>query len=575
MALLKHPLTHSGEGRGNHLLWTRDLELWMRRKAVTYPEAVSLMAWGETHARDVQDWVAWIVALFCDQMQGHPSDMSEFLEGHVSLAARIAQGHAGDQEGSGGLWQEAAGRDAARLIAELREHASVAGAMSASDYADLFGAVLARQEVRDRDTGHPHILIWGTLEARVQGADLVILGGLNEGSWPEAPSPDPWLNRKMRHDAGLLLPERRIGLSAHDFQQAIGAPEVWITRAIRSDEAETVPSRWINRLSNLLGGLPQNFGPDALDQMRMRGQIWLDQLRSLETFPMVPAATRPSPIPPASARPRQMSVTEIKRLIRDPYAIYAKHVLRLRPLDPLMRTPDALLRGIIVHEVLERLIRDSVAADAPVTRAQLMAISESVLAQNVPWATARALWKARIERVADHIVRGEARRRAIAKPIEFEATTNRQVDGLDFTLTAKADRIDRTHDGDLIIYDYKTGTPPSKDEQTYFDKQLLLEAAMAEENGFQKQNIDPAKVADAIYIGLGNTPRDQAAPLLDNPTSKVWEEFTTLVEHYLKDDKGFTARRAVQSDRDEGNYDQLARFGEWDATDTPTPENLT
>jgi inactivated superfamily I helicase len=147
--------------------------------------------------------------------------------------------------------------------------------MSAADFADLLGALLARGEVRDRDAPHPDIMIWGTLEARVQGADLVILGGLNEGTWPEAAKPDPWLNRKMRHDAGLLMPDRRIGLSAHDFQQAIAAPEVWLTRAIRSDDAQTVPSRWINRVTNMLSGLPETGGTEALDDMETRGKTWL------------------------------------------------------------------------------------------------------------------------------------------------------------------------------------------------------------------------------------------------------------------------------------------------------------
>mmetsp|Transcript_20432 Transcript_20432/g.32987 ORF Transcript_20432/g.32987 Transcript_20432/m.32987 type:complete len:277 (-) Transcript_20432:5-835(-) len=275
---------------------------------------------------------------------------------------------------------------------------------------------------------------------------------------------------------------------------------------------------------------------------------------------MVPAAPRPSPSPPKQARPRQLSVTEIKRLIRDPYAIYAKHVLRLRPLDPLMRTPDALLRGIIVHEILETLIKSSVADQTPVTRDQILTVSETVLAKNVPWATARALWQARLDRVADHIVHGEEQRRKRGEPLAFEIEAHGTIPELGFRLTAKADRVDRTETGALILYDYKTGAPPSKDEQTYFDKQLLLEAAMAEQGGFT--NIDPSDVADAIYIGLGSTPKDQPAPLLETPPTKVWEEFIALIEHYLADGKGFTSRRAMRSERDESDYDQLARFGE-------------
>lgn len=569
LTLLKHPLTHSGKNRGDHLRYTRDLELWIRRNGVTYPEAETLQAWASVRSEDMSAWMAWVTACFCNA-QRTERDMANLLADHLTLSEKIAQG---DGDGSGGLWDQAAGRSASRLLSEVKDHAQVVGTITSADYAELFGALLSRAEVRDRDAGHPNLLIWGTLEARVQGADLVILGGLNEGSWPEAPSPDPWLNRKLRHDAGLLLPERRIGLSAHDFQQAIGAPEVWITRSVRSDEAETVPSRWVNRLTNLLSGLPKQNGPDALTAMQSRGETWLSYVRAMETVPMVPAAARPSPTPPPEARPRQLSVTEIKRLIRDPYAIYAKHVLRLRPLDPLMRTPDALLRGIIVHEILERLIKTSKDEDTPVTREQVVTVSETVLAQNVPWATTRALWQARIDRVADHIAHGEKKRRAKGEPLAFEIEAHGTIPDMGFRLTAKADRIDRTGTGALILYDYKTGAPPSKDEQTYFDKQLLLEAAMAEQGGFK--DIDPSNVADAIYIGLGTSPKDQPAPLLETPPSKVWEEFISLIEHYVADGKGFTSRRAMRTERDESDYDQLARFGEWDATDEPTPETLS
>ncbi|WP_412551321.1 double-strand break repair protein AddB [Shimia sp. MIT910701] len=569
LTLLKHPLTHSGENRGDHLRFTRDLELWIRRNGIAYPESEKLQAWAAARNEEISAWMAWVTACFC-AAERTQMDMAALLNDHLALSERIAQGAV---EGSGGLWDQAAGRSAHRLVSEVKEHAQVVGLIAPTDYADLFGALLSRAEVRDRDAGHPNILIWGTLEARVQGADLVILGGLNEGSWPEAPSPDPWLNRKLRHDAGLLLPERRIGLSAHDFQQAIGAPEVWITRSVRSDEAETVPSRWVNRLVNLLSGLPDQNGPDALENMKARGDTWLSFVRTMETVPMLPAAPRPSPTPPPEARPRQLSVTEIKRLIRDPYAIYAKHVLRLRPLDPLMRTPDALLRGIIVHEILETLIKTSVVDQTPVTRDQILAISKTVLTQNVPWATARALWQARLDRVADHIVHGEEKRRARAEPLAFEIQAEGTIPELGFRLTAKADRVDRTETGALILYDYKTGAPPSKDEQTYFDKQLLLEAAMAEQGGFK--DIDPSDVADAIYIGLGTSPKDQPAPLLETPPTKVWEEFIALIEHYLADGKGFTSRRAMRTERDESDYDQLARFGEWDATDEPTPEALS
>ncbi|MDV4144674.1 double-strand break repair protein AddB [Shimia sp. FJ5] len=571
LTLLKHPLCNSSQSRNDHLLRTRALELWVRRKGVAYPDSETLRAWGEGRDQEDRDWLEWLLSHLVHLEDSGEQAFSDRLERHITVSEALAQGPT--EHGCGALWEKAAGRKAAEIVADLRENAKFAGPITASDYDDLFGAVLSRGEVRDRDAPHPKILIWGTLEARVQGAELVILGGLNEGSWPEALTPDPWLNRKMRHDAGLLLPERKIGLSAHDFEQAIAAPEVWLTRSIRSDEAETVPSRWINRLTNLLEGLPKQGGPAALKKMRERGERWLSYLAELEHVDPIDAEKRPSPRPPSAARPKSLSVTEIKTLIRDPYAIYAKHVLRLKPLDSLMKTPDAILRGIAIHDILETFVRDATQDPTKLNRAHLMSVTEDVLSRDVPWATARTLYRARLERVADHVIEGEKTRRTKGKPIAYEREASVEIPIPPMRLVGKADRIDRIKDGRLVIYDYKSGKPPSAKEQEYFDKQLLLEAAMAERGGFR--DIDPAEVAEAIYIGLSNDPKDEAAPLEKTPAAQVWEEFIALMAHYADRDTGFTSRRAFQSEKDVGRYDQLARFGEWDATDAPEPEDMS
>lgn len=570
LTLLKHPLCHSGENRNTHLLLTRELELFIRRNGLTYPEAEKLLAWAEDRKLDgAAEWASWLVQCFFGKHVSGPNPLSGLLDRHITLAEKIA---AGREEGSGGLWEEKAGREARSAVTALKENAHVGGDLSAHDYADLFGAVLSRHEVRDRDAPYGTILIWGTLEARVHGADMLILGGLNEGSWPESPPPDPWLSRRMRDAAGLLLPERRIGLAAHDFQQAAAVSEVWLSRSLKSDEAETVPSRWINRLTNLMDGLPEQGGVEALDGMRERGQFWLSRLRAFEAVAPATPASRPSPRPPVAHRPKRLSVTEIKRLIRDPYAIFAKHVLGLRPLDPLMKTPDFLLRGIVVHEILELFVKDVTNDRSLLTSAHLASITETILAQNVPWPAARLLWQARVEKVSDWFIKTEALRLGKALPAGFEIRGKVEIENLGFTLTAMADRVDRDGAGAYHIYDYKTGSPPSADEQKFFDKQLLLEAAMAEQGAFE--GLDPSDVAQAIYIGLGGIPKEAPSPLDTEPVTKVWSEFTALIASYMDETKGFTARRAPRSEKDENDYDQLARFGEWSGADEPAAEDM-
>ncbi|WP_170426359.1 double-strand break repair protein AddB [Ruegeria arenilitoris] len=569
LTLLKHPLCHDGGERGAHLLHTRDLELDLRRHGPPFPDSASLTAFA-IRKEVPEGWVQWVVTHFCDQQVLGQRPLSDWVFALRKLAEAISAGSKGE---TGTLWDKNAGQKALAVLTGLEEEAQHGGSMTAHDFADLLGALLAGEEVRDRDAPHPHIMIWGTLEARVQGADLLILGGLNEGSWPEAAAPDPWLNRQMRDKAGLLLPERRIGLSAHDFQQAIGAPEVWLTRATRSDDAETVPSRWLNRLTNLLQGLPGQGGKDALSAMRARGRQWLRWSEQLEAAPHIEPAPRPSPRPPVTSRPNRLSVTEIKRLIRDPYAIYAKHVLRLKPLDPLVQAPDALLRGIVVHEVLEHFIKDSVLDSALLTRENFLKRAETLLDQHVAWPTARKLWLARLERIADDFLSAETARRGDGGPVAFEAAMKLVLSPLDFTISGRADRIDRNSRGALRIVDYKTGTPPTESQQSKFDKQLLIEAMMAEQGGIE--GFDPFPVAEAVFIGMGGSYKEVPAPLAKEPPDKVLAELKELISAYLEPDQGFSSRRMLHKDTDIGDYDHLARFGEWDRTDDTTPEDLT
>lgn len=370
-----------------------------------------------------------------------------------------------------------------------------------------------------------------------------------------------------------MLPERKIGLSAHDFQQAVTAtPTVWITRAIRSDDAQTVPSRWLNRLTNLLQGLNDEGGKAALDAMKQRGRDALALAEAFETVAPTPSARRPAPIPPVAARPKELSVTRIEKLIRDPYAIYADKILRLRPLDPLMKLPDARLRGEVLHDVLEHAIKDTLEDPDALTPAYLTQKTVSVLEESVPWGEARALWFARMARIAAWFVETEAGRRALARPSAFEEMAKACVDPHDFTLTAKADRIDIDASGGLHIYDYKTGAPPSAKAQKAFEKQLLLEAALAERAGFG--NLAPGPVARAVFIGLTGDPREVLAPLDEVPTGQTWAELSDLVARYLDPGQGYLSRRAMKTKDMAGDYDQLARFGEWDITDEADPERV-
>lgn len=571
LVLLKHPLTASSMNRGEHLLLTRELELRLRDKGPAFPTGADLLEWASVQRHEMALGWATSIAGALDSLEG-AGQMP--LATHVArlrrVAERLARGPAA--EGSGGLWDQAAGREALSFMADLEAEAGHGSdRMTSAEFRDLFDGLISAREVRDAPVVHPLISIWGTIEARVQGADLVIVGGLNDGIWPALPAQDPWLNRKMRHQAGLLLPERRIGLAAHDFQQAIAAPQVVISRALRNAEAETVPSRWLNRLTYLLAGLPGRQGPEALALMRARGAVWLARAGAMDRpgggdDPGLLAAPRPAPCPPIAARPDALSLTRIETLIRDPYAIFAEKVLRLRPLKPLRQAPDARDRGTVVHKVLERFVRERPAGETPAeARRRLMALTTAELADQVPWPAARIQWKARMERAADHFLSVD--RRAGEETVVLEERGELILAGLGFRLYGIPDRIDVLPDGRLHLIDYKTGTAPTARQIESFSKQLHLAALLAAEGAFGALGL--AEVARITYVGLGGDGGETTAEITPAVQEATRKGLDRLLRPYKTRGQGYTSRRAVFSEHFSGDYDHLARYGEWEMTDLP------
>ncbi len=577
LALLKNQVTATGASHGDSLRHIRDLELRLRRHGPVFPEAGMLRDWGmrgDDGRRVWAEWLAHALELIGDaHADKAPRPVPARLDAHLALAEWLAAGPGGSAAESR-LWADAAGRAAHSAMRQLADHADRAQPMGARDYADLIDSQLSGHAVRARDRGHPLIRACGTREARTEAnlsdGALVILAGLNEGGWPQALPPDPWLSRAMRLQAGLTLPERQIGLSAHDFQQAIAAPLVVLSRARRDADAETIPSRWLNRMTNLMSGLPDRAGPEALQAMRKRGFHWLQIARQLAQprFQLDPAP-RPAPVPPAPAFDA-ISVPQVKTRIRDPYAIYASKVLRLRPLDPLRPEPDAALRGQVLHKVAERLLTPPPAPDTPpeLLLARFLDITRHVLDEEVPWPAARAFWQARMERIARRIAGDEAVRLQTGQPLIVESTHRLPVPGLGLSLTAKPDRIDRLEGGAMAhVYDYKSGKPPTDREMEHFDKQLMLEAAMVARGAFP--TLGPVAVRGVSYIQLGGDGETHDRKFSAEAAEETWQKFVVLAAHYLQRGRGFTARRAMQKAGDASDYDHLSRYGEWGAGDPP------
>ncbi|MCG8595929.1 MAG: PD-(D/E)XK nuclease family protein, partial [Kiloniellales bacterium] len=329
---------------------------------------------------DLEAWWAGLSEILKPLEQAFEVDaqpLGDLLTAHITVAESLAASDA--EPGIERLWREESGEALAAFLEELQQ-GPAPGSIEPHHYPALLDVAMAGQVVRPRYGTHPRLAILGPLEARLHHADVVVLGGLNEASWPPDAGNDPWMSRPMKSQLGLPLPERRIGLSAHDFAQAAATPAVYLTRAEKVDGEPTIPSRWLLRLDAVLG---DDKWPQAPHLAWHQG---LDAVE--ETNPYSP----PAPTPPLAARPRKLSVTQVELWMRDPYALYARHILGLKPLDPLDADPGAAERGTFVHDALERFVTANLAGLPTDALEQLIAHGRDVFGPLLDRPLIRAFW---------------------------------------------------------------------------------------------------------------------------------------------------------------------------------------
>ena len=492
---------------------------------------------------------------------------SEFARAHAQTAEALAtlpEDDAAAAIDANPLWQGEAGEAAARFFAKVLDPETPQIEIRADDYADLYATLLARENVRERTAVHPRISIWGPFEARLQQPDVLILGSLNEGTWPEAAEPGAWLNRPMRRDLGLPSPEEEIGRAAHDFTSLLGAKTIYLTRAEKVDGVPTVPSRWLMRTRALLKGMNLESVLDA-------DKPWLAWARARDRIKDRKIIKPPEPRPAVALRPRKMSVTDIERWIANPYATYARHILKLEPLPPLGTSPDASLRGGLVHDVLSRFANAFPDRLPPDPLGELEMIAARVLESYTGHARIAAFWMPRLKRFLSWFADGEEKRREGVREViaEISGSLVLAPGHEPFTLTARADRIDDKGSA-VVITDYKTGAIPKQDWVLEGrSPQLPLEAAIAlGETGFP--NLAGRTVESLRYIrASGGEPAGEERAIKSDDIGALAKNARKGLERLIAEfDNPSTPYRALRRPSysyDFDAYAQLARVAEWSA----------
>ena len=586
LPLLQHELCGFGQNQSARTQAIHALDKWMLRgpRPVAGVEGLRLRlqtvltgnqgAKLQPYTDQINEIIDKIDHSFSPLLQHKYKTGTELLALLVKAAEDLA-----DSPGLSGperLWRGAAGEAASLFLSDLMAHADALPPVNLKEAGEILSRMMAELPVRTPVGVHPRLLILGQLEARLVQTDLMILGGLNEGSWPPDPGQDPWMSRPMRKRFGLPAPERSIALAAHDFVQCFCAPQVIMTRAARIDGKPTLPSRWLQRLTTILqaAGYPDPTLFPAEAQQLLALARWGDQEGSPQ-----PAA-RPAPSPPEQHRLNRLSVTQVENLIANPYGIYAREILKLSRLDPVEKPVGAAERGNFVHDVLHTFI-DQNKNYLPDNSEQIILDLGYVTRMHMSDdSSAWDYWWPRFKSLTRAFVKDEREWRQQASPAytEITGTLDLPAGNHMLTLNVRADRIDRMHDGSYAIIDYKSaGEYKPKAIIEGRKPQLPLEALILEQGGFK--NIGKAHVHYIAYWKLTGTRKGTEIIALENNQglgdiiASTSEGFQRLIQTYAKADAPFICRPDPSNVPRYDDYKHLARVDEW-ANDDDAQEDV-
>lgn len=578
LALLKHELCQIGLPRAEIEGLTRQIDTGLRG-------AVGVTSWETLVERLTVGGGVLDPAPLGDEVTGLMARLAALLPrfeemaaptarlaAHLSIAESLADGPTApdgtgpEEAGAARLWRFEDGEHLAQFLSDLLATPDLPDQLFADGYAAVFEALLASAGAVRKRGAHPCVAIYGVLEARLQAADRVILSGLTEGSWPDAAATDPFLSRPMRAALGLPSPERVIGRAAHDFVQGASCDEVILTRSEHRGRAPASPSRWMVRLESFIAAAGHGEAVDIAPKLRAWDAARHGSAR-VEPFEFR------VPKPPIAARPTRLSVSDIDTLVRDPYGIYAKNILRLRPFRTVGEPLGPREFGTLIHLLCERC------AGAVTTNGLDDGLDRVPTEWDAICQAARlpadqvAAWKPKVLRAQRVLAAYERQVRPHGAPVLIEEGGSLFFDLGPSTVevVGRVDRADRAEDGGLCIVDFKTGTAGTvKQENAGYAPQLTLMALMAAEGGFALLGAAAPTRAGYIEVGQKEDPpvlfqsgKSAEGAVLREMMLGVRESISGLLSGFLDPDQGYPSQVRPFQRRESGDYDHLARRGEW------------
>ena len=477
------------------------------------------------------------------------------LEAHLDRLTRACEAMAGEA-----FWLGEGGDVLQEAVKLLKQESRLLRKCDLPRAAVIIRHWLHGLPVRSQQHDPGPLTILGLLEARLIPADVMVLAGLNEGNWPGATDCGPWINRPMRDVLAMKQPEAQIGQTAHDFVQAFGNAQVKLLWSRRIGDSPGTPSRWVQRLLMIL--------ETAKLRERFLNNNWPLMARKLSEPVKVTPTGMPKPRPPVALRPKGLSVTRVEKLIRDPYAIYARYVLKLEPVKPILSAPDPARRGIIFHAAIGDFLT-TFPRDLPADiAAQLETFGSRHFEQIADYPGLVSFWWPRFRRIAQWMAEQEPTWREGLEQIVAERKGKLTFDIRDnpFTLTCRVDRIDLMADGTARIIDYKTGSFPTKKQvESGISPQLTLQAAILAHGGFE--NVKRMETGEIAYVHLtGGDPAGEKKPI-NVPVMELAEkhlaELRKLLSAYASETQPYYPRAMMEKDDDASDYDHLSRYREW------------